>query len=265
MVHRMTAAEQHKRIMSGRSLPEDTIQFVDSLEDPIVCEWLYLCALDGMPLEHLKKLSRIPDKDSVRKGDYICAERKKYLQSVFKNPEAAASKSVEAMFQQVREMYEESKSLRAMVDENIRKSQKEQNKSAKANEAAQTALLQEKQNIIDNQERYIRQLEKSISEMENEKEEWKEKKASEAAENEKAALKRRLMETKMGSWIVQQKKKRDSQKFVDTYLKEDTYSEEQKEYLLQCFEDGASLRDMEKFASPDIPVILMERLRKANV
>lgn len=254
MDSRITAALQHKRIMAGRSLPEDTIQFIDSIEDPIVCEWLYICALDGMPLEYLKKLSRIPDKDSARKGDYICAERKKYLQSVFKNPEAAASKSLEAVFHQVKAMYEESRDLRTLVDESIKKLQKEQNKAAKANEAAQAELLQEKQNIIDNQERYIRTLEKNVHESEKEERNAKD-----------VSFGNILAWAKIRGWFLQQKKRSDSQKFVDTYLKENTYSEEQKEYLLKCFESGATLKQMEKFASPDLPVTLMERLRRTNV
>lgn len=37
---------------------------------------------------------------------------------------------------------------------------------------------------------------------------------------------------------------------------------EQKEYLLQCLEEGLSVKEMEVFASADLPVEIMRRLRK---
>lgn len=253
MDSKITASEQHKAIMSVLGMAEDVIRFVSSIEDPIVCEWIYLCALDGMPLEHLKKLYRIPDQNTVRKANHIWAERKKYLQSVFKNPDSVASRSLETMLHQVKAMYEESRGLRELVDESIRRSQKEQGKAAKISEAAQEVLLREKQSIIEKQERYIHQLEKNVRDSEKE-----------LPKTGKFSFRGILAPAKMGRRILELKKKKHSQKFIDTYLKDNTYSEEQKEYLLKCFEEGATLKDMEKFASPDLSVSLMERLKKAN-
>lgn len=58
------------------------------------------------------------------------------------------------------------------------------------------------------------------------------------------------------------KRNEEAKKFISQYLEDEEMSDEQKEYLLSCMENGVTLREMEKFASPKLSVEQMERLRK---
>lgn len=63
-------------------------------------------------------------------------------------------------------------------------------------------------------------------------------------------------------FFTHKKRNEDSKKFIAHYLENEEMSDEQKEYLLSCMENGVTLKEMEKFASPKLSVEQMERLRK---
>lgn len=56
-------------------------------------------------------------------------------------------------------------------------------------------------------------------------------------------------------------KKRSPAKYIESLVKEG-YSKEQIEFILECLEDGDSIREVKEFASPKIEVELMRKLRK---
>ena len=55
-------------------------------------------------------------------------------------------------------------------------------------------------------------------------------------------------------------KKKSISEFVERCLKEG-YSTEQMDYILDCLEAGAAIEDIERIASPNLPVDMMRRLR----
>jgi len=78
-------------------------------------------------------------------------------------------------------------------------------------------------------------------------------KESKAVENEKKPVKKKILSSK--------KKGRETSRFILAFLDGDKYSPDAKEYLLQCYEKGLSLSDIEKFACPNLPVDMMDRLK----
>ena len=50
--------------------------------------------------------------------------------------------------------------------------------------------------------------------------------------------------------------------FIDRYLKNKDYTDGQKEYLLQCLEQGMELKEIERFASANLSTDMMKRLQK---
>lgn len=64
----ITAVKQHQGILNQSRCPEEVKQYVQAIPDGLVCEWLYICALDGMGLEQLKKLNEAPVKESLKKS-----------------------------------------------------------------------------------------------------------------------------------------------------------------------------------------------------
>ena len=63
--------------------------------------------------------------------------------------------------------------------------------------------------------------------------------------------------------IEQARRKRSElERFREQYLMDTNYSQEQKEYLLCCFEEGLKFSEIQRFASPFLTVDQMERLKK---
>ena len=84
----ITAVKQHQGILNQSRCPEEVKQYVQGIPDGLVCEWLYICALDGMDLEQLKKLNEAPVKESLKKAAFIQKERQKFLdRKYWKDPE----------------------------------------------------------------------------------------------------------------------------------------------------------------------------------
>lgn len=55
--------------------------------------------------------------------------------------------------------------------------------------------------------------------------------------------------------------KLDTKRFIERYLDREDISEEQKEFFLECFEQGMSVKEIEEFASQNLSVPTMKRLK----
>lgn len=55
--------------------------------------------------------------------------------------------------------------------------------------------------------------------------------------------------------------KLDTKRFIERYLDKEDISEEQKEFFLECFEAGMSVKEIEEFASQNLSVPMMRRLK----
>ena len=56
----------------------------------------------------------------------------------------------------------------------------------------------------------------------------------------------------------------NNNEFIETYLAEDTFNDAQKEFLIQCLEEGDSVQEMKTYASASLTPAMMQRLRQVR-
>lgn len=154
----ITAVKQHQGILNQSRCPEEVKQYVQAIPDGLVCEWLYICALDGMGLEQLKKLNEAPVKESLKKAAFIQKERQKFLaRKYWKDPETL--RQVEELRQRVSELHEESRELRHAVDTSLQEAMKYQEEAARKQETSLYHLIGGKNEQIKERDKKIEELE----------------------------------------------------------------------------------------------------------
>lgn len=258
MDEKITAVAQHRANMANLHLPEEIIKYVESIAEGNVCEWIYLCALDGMTLQMLQKLGKKRAADPFKKVAAIREARREYLSDLYRD-NAEVSREVEGLYRQVKDMCKESKELRTAMEGSYAQARKIQ---ADAYEMA----LKSKEETIREREREVAELKRQIEEL-TEKEVQKEHlKENPGFADQKETVPNfgteELREKEGMLWRFW--KNRESKRFIDLYLKGDAYSPEQKEYLLNCYESGMPLRQIEQIASPELSVEIMRRLNSLS-
>jgi hypothetical protein len=61
--------------------------------------------------------------------------------------------------------------------------------------------------------------------------------------------------------LVARRREREARRFIDKFVTGGNLTAEQVDYLLECLEEGVSVREMERFAVPGVPVDVMRRLK----
>ena len=127
------------------------------------------------------------------------------------------------------------------------------------NETSETAL--------EGKEKQLREKEEQLQDLERQMLSLQEQ--CDQLQKENQRLKQNLEKQDVSSnvfWGIWKKvrRKADADAFIVAYLENKAYSREQKEYLLQCLEEGDSLREIKAFASPGLTIPMMGRLRDLN-
>ena len=77
-----------------------------------------------------------------------------------------------------------------------------------------------------------------------------------------------MRKKKRWHFFCKENKKRGTQdnnnEFIETYLAEDTFNDAQKEFLIQCLEEGDSVQEMKTYASASLTPAMMQRLRQVR-
>lgn len=256
----ITAVKHHQGIMNQSKCPEEVKHYVQGIPDGLVCEWIYICALDGMGLEQLKLLNEAPVKESLKKAALIQKERQKFLaRKYWKDPETL--RQVEELRQRVSEIQEESRALRHAVDTSLKDAMKYQEESARKQETSLYHLIGGKNEQIKERDKKIEELEGQLRELKKEQEQMTAYKKTAPEEKDREET---------GHQDARQKKGRllclfgrdPARIFIRRYLENEAYTQEQREYLIQCLEEGDTAKEMEQYAIPALSADMMERLRK---
>ncbi len=255
----ITAVKHHQGVLNQSDCPEEVKNFIHSISDGLLCEWLYICALDGMELEQLKKLNGSPIKDSFKKAIFIQNERQKFLARKYQgNPETL--QQMKELRQKVREIHEESRQLRHTVDTSLRDAVKQKEEMAQKQEKSLYNLVGVKNEQIKERDQKITQLQEQLQELT--------KQLNEAVSVEKTIPVENREENGAHHFSTKKRKwpwatQRDaSRTFIKRYLENDAYTKEQREFLIQCLEEGDTVKEMEQYAVPALSVDMMGRLRK---
>lgn len=253
------------QIAAGMKLSDEVVDFLRSIPDWGKREWYYICALDRMPLQKLVEMNKknytIP---KIRK------ERQDYLVSVYSDLDDVNQK-VEKLKKEAQEVFVESRELKDAIMANLETALNKQS-------AAQEETIRTKDSMIELLKARVAQLEAELKEKGNvpnfgtdkvleripnetahaqHERTAPDKKSEQSLENGIFAEGRRV-------WL---KKKRQTEvkRFIDSYIKNENLSDEQKDFLLTCLEEGMPTSEVAEFASPNLSLEVMKRLKKFKV
>lgn len=264
-----TSAVMHNNYMMKKlGVKPEIIALVEKEEKPLVYGWMYLCAVDGMPEDQMKTLSEIPDTDPDRKIEDIRRRRLKFLSEKFGN-NVGLNRKIEEMEKTVEKVSRDAKETIDSFHKINAERVADLRGQIRLTERLMNATIEEKEKTIQDKTERIQVLKEEVRELQNkllesedrkiaEQEEKKRTDSESVDEMEPISYHYGTLRNFLRRW------KREDQKFIKTYLEDDRYSEEQREFLLRCFESGMSIKELEQFASPGIDVGLMKRLMAAK-
>lgn len=243
-------------------------QLLNETKESKRCLWYLICALDGMKDDQIIELAgfTIPQ---------IQAARSKYLMKKYQG-NSPLYQEVMTLKDEVNEIAKESREIRTSFENTVDQAVKEQiDKSNKLIDAKEEMIVMLKYQNVELQHQ-VEQLQKETERLEGQ---LKEKDKVNMVET-----KQQLQDTEKEDIVpkielekIQMEEVREgigkrfrkyfsivpnTKKFIETYLKNEKLSDDQKEYLLSCLESGMSLKEIEAFFSEDLSVDYMKRLNK---
>ena len=251
------------QIAAGMKLSDEVVDFLRSIPDWGKREWYYICALDRMPLQKLVEMNKknytIP---KIRK------ERQDYLVSVYSNLDDVNQK-VEKLKKEAQEVFAESRELKDAIMANLETALNKQS-------AAQEETIRTKDSMIELLKARVAQLEAELKEKGNVPN-FGTDKVLERIPNETAQSKRTAQNNKSEQPIetgifaegrrvwLKRRRQTEVKHFIDSYIKNEKLSDEQKDFLLTCLEEGMPTSEVAEFASPNLSLDVMKRLKKFKV
>lgn len=288
-----------KQLLEQLEVPEETIRFLEGQNVPLLFEWCYLCAAEGMPEEKLKKASEEAEKDRTLASETFKRERIKYLQKSFEN-NADLGEKVDLIHKEVKEIYQRSSSVETAFDEAVKQAFHDKDK-------LYGDIIIGKNGVLEEKDKRIADLEERVAELKKQKEDQQERIHSlkdrlRTAEIQMSS-KKRIMESDPGEgrpeerekslsppkekdgiekeWPVpdipvvvrknnsrlpgfrffSRKKEKEAERFIRLFVENKEYSDEQKEFLIRCLERGDSVDFICEYASASFSVEQMAWFR----
>lgn len=287
-----------KQLLEQLEIPEETIRFLEGQNVPLLFEWCYLCAAEGMPEEKLKKTSEEAEKDRTLASETFKRERMKYLQASFEN-NADLGEKFEQLAKKVEDMFQRASSVLAAFDETVKQAFREKEK-------LYGDIIIEKNGVLQEKDKRIEDLEERISEMKKEKKDQQDRirsledqlrtteihlsskkrimesdpRESSQDEQEEVLLPQKEKDGSERDWVVpdapivvrnnnrlpwfrflSRKKEKEAERFIRLFVENKDYSDEQKEFLIRCLEKGDPVDFICEYASPSLSVKQMAWFR----
>ncbi len=287
-----------KQLLEQLEVPEETISFLEGQNVPLLFEWCYLCAAEGMPEEKLKKASEEAEKDRTLASETFKRERIKYLQESFEN-NADLGEKIDLIHKEVKEIYQRSSSVETAFDEAVKQAFRDKDK-------LYGDIIIGKNGVIEEKDKRIADLEERIAELKKQKEEQQARIHSLEEQLRTAEIKLSSKKGTIGSdsgessptekenllppkekggsekeWMApdipivvrnnsrlpgarffSRKKERESERFIRLFVENKEYSDEQKEFLIRCLERGDPVDFICEYASPSLSVKQLAWFRK---
>lgn len=264
---------QHQAVLAWAGCAKEIMQFVEKISDGLVCELLYLCALDGMPIAELERIYSLPAKDRKEKAAEIWKERQRFLQRIYGKNAEIEQQHIVKLHQEINQMFKNSEKKQREMENcmteirNLCKvCQERQDESGTSVFEDNKTLLEETEEKLREVEGKLDSLQKEYDSLQEENRQWKDH-VTEEAKKEKISAegnKETAVQISFRGLFERMRRKSESKKFISDYLSNKEYSKEQKDYLLRCLESGDKIREIKKFASPRLTIPMMERLRNLN-
>lgn len=233
----MTRSERVKEsqlaIARGMKVPDEELKILDTVPDWAAREWLYVCALDHIPLNRV-----IEECGGNVTASKVKEKRGKYLNEIYKPSlfEAGDVKEELAKLQkEVKETCAESSKVRAAIEKAITENMGER----------------DVQKEIRKKDEMIEALNRKIADLQ--------KKSSEPEEKNIRGMTMRRIRTLFSHPFS--RRPNNAKRFIEKYINDDRYSHEQIDFMLRCMEEGMSIYDVEKIAIPGASIDIMQRLK----
>lgn len=274
--------EFQKKILQEAGCSAEVIAFLDEIEDEVFCEYYCFCFLDGMPIEEVRRIDSVPVQNWKDKIKRIREERTGYLERLFV-PDAQVTQQISKLHEKAGRVFKETGELRDTINTTLKQTLKiqeealvQQKESYQSTLASKAELLKDREDKIQS---LLSEIEQNKSVWENEKKDLllkleekktavKEEEKKEAAFTEENPINNIERKKKRWRFFCKENKKRGIQdnnnEFIETYLAEDTFNDAQKEFLIQCLEEGDSVQEMKTYASASLTPAMMQRLRQVR-
>lgn len=255
--------EFQKKILQEAGCSAKVIAFLDEIEDEVFCEYYCFCFLDGMPIEEVRRIDSVPVQNWKDKIKRIREERTGYLERLFV-PDAQVTQQISKLHEKAGRVFKETEELRDTINTTLKQTLKIQEEALVQQKESYQSTLASKAELLKDREDKIQSL---LSEIEQNKAVWENEK-KEAAFTEENPINNRERKKKRWHFFCKENKKRGIQdnnnEFIETYLAEDTFNDAQKEFLIQCLEEGDSVQEMKNYASASLTPAMMQRLRQVR-
>ena len=293
--------DARKAILKQLNVKEEAVAFLEDISVPLLREWSYLCIAEGMTKESADAVCQQTKENKLSASEIFMKEREKNLRSRYENNRELGDR-VEKLQGEVKAMHRRADSVETSLDEVIQKAfrdkdnlygkiiegkdeiLKEKDKQIAALEKQLADMKDQgkgKDDLIHSLEDRLRTAEiklgsvgkptepdpnrRSPGEREEVTESLRERKTVSSEEEFIPAVplmrdeyypghpKRRLF-----PW----RKDRETERFIRQFMENEDYTDEQKDFLIRCLEQGDSIEFIREYASPSLSVEHMAWLRK---
>ncbi len=293
--------EFRKQLLEQMEVPEETIRFLEGQNVPLLFEWSYFCAAEGMSVDILKNACEEAEKDRTLTSEIFKKERTRYLQESFEN-NAELGEKFDLLEKKVEDMFQRASSALSAFEETVKQSFRDKDK-------LYGDIIEAKERLIQDKDKQMKVLEDRIAEMKaqakdkddrihfledrlktaeiklgsverdspSNPEETGTKEGegtgylltSKEPDREKeifvpsiTLMREDIYPVHPGRRFLARKKERETELFIRQFMENKEYSNEQKEFLIRCLEQGDSMKFIREFASPSLSVEHMAWLRK---
>ena len=291
-----------KTILTQMKLPEETKQYLDQITSPIIQEWSYLCAVEEMDIKMLRRIGGLAENDVSNTASVFMQEKEAFLRERYENNRELGDQvlslqnKVESMYQRatsvegalddtIKKAFHDKDDLFGKVIESkndlIREKDRqiqslnEQIQKYEEDKESKTKLLDERyqqlmerykiRNEVESKDdaeydsvpEYSSKLSNTMSESAIAPESKKESIASSRYPD-----RRYCPSTKRENLFSRLCSERKIRQFIRLYIDNELYSSSQKDYLIQCLEEGDTLSMIRKYASHALTIDQMNELRR---
>ena len=264
--------EARTAILKQMNITEDVITFLESIDVPLLREWSYLCCAEGMTKQSIESLCRQAKNNKTGASETFLKERKKHLRLQYENNNELKDR-FEKLRREIEAMYKRASGVETALDETIKKTLRDKDELF-------GKLIEEKDAAIRDRDRQIESLHERIRYMEEQrkqeitpevipeaKEETNEK-GDDIHEQKTPAPSPLPLPARLSFPVHREnrsfsfhRRDRTAEKFIREFMENDKYSEEQKDFLIRCLEQGDTVEFMKKYARPNLSIERMLWIR----
>ena len=293
--------DSRKQLLEQMEVPEETIRFLEGQNVPLLFEWSCFCAAEGMTADILKKACDEAEKDRTLTSEIFKRERTRFLQESFENNVELGEK-VDQLLVKAEDMFQRTSAALAAFEETVKKSFRDKDKLYGDIIEGKEKFIQDKDKQIKVLESRIAEMKEQaksrddrIHLLEDQLKTAEIRKGllekSVLVNPETAGLKggeapdhplsRKGSTTEnepsisavpliRGDYYPVQprrrffsrKKEGETERFIHQFMENDEYTNEQKDFLIRCLEQGDPIDFIQEYASPSLSVEHMAWLRK---